>query len=110
MTNNSRRTHASVLVVEDDRANQRLLMQLLTREDYRVHVAENGEDALVALDAQAPDLIILDVRLPGINGFEVCRRIKHNPATRFTPVVLITGFHNREQRIEGINAGADDFL
>jgi putative two-component system response regulator len=65
---------------------------------------------LQSIATRPPTLILLDVGLPGINGYEVCRRVKENPSTRLTPVVLLTGLHGREHRIAGINAGADDFL
>jgi putative two-component system response regulator len=83
---------------------------LLRREGYEVRDASNGEAALAECAAFRPDLILLDILMPGIDGFEVCRRIKATPETRLTPVVLITGLFETEDRIKGINAGADDFL
>src|SRR5262245_59995753 len=102
--------HASVLVVDDEESTCGLLVRLLGREGYKVAAASNGEAALTAIERQPPDIILLDVQLPGIDGFEVCRRIKEHPPTRLTPVVMITGLYAREHRIEGIDAGADDFL
>jgi putative two-component system response regulator len=100
----------AVLVVDDEKQNLAILERLLTREGYVVHSFTDGESALEALDRTAPDVVLLDIQLPGLDGFEVCRRIKQNPATRLTPVVMVTGLHAVEHRIRGINAGADDFL
>jgi cyclic di-GMP phosphodiesterase len=99
-----------ILVVDDDAANLELLTRMLTRADYRVETASDGEEGLAALAAHPPDVVVLDVQMPRLNGFEVCRRIKHHPATRLIPVVLVTGLHERPHRLEGIDAGADDFL
>jgi putative two-component system response regulator len=99
-----------ILVVDDEQANRALLVRMLAAEGYQVHAAADGESALAELECHAPDIILLDVQMPGINGFEVCRRVKQNPATRLTPVVMVTGLEAREHRLEGINAGADDFI
>jgi putative two-component system response regulator len=100
----------SVLVVDDEEMTCGLLVRLLGREGYTVVTASNGEAALIAIERQPPDIVLLDVQLPGIDGFEVCRRIKQHAATRLTPVIMITGLYAREHRIEAMDAGADDFL
>jgi putative two-component system response regulator len=100
----------TILVVDDERQNCQILTRLLTPHGYTVESASDGEAALEAIEDRPPDLILLDVQLPGLDGFEVCRRIKQRPATRLTPVVLVTGLHEREQKIRGIDVGADDFL
>jgi putative two-component system response regulator len=99
-----------VLLVDDEAANIRLLKTLLLREGYSVVTASDGDEALAMVTSQQPDLVVMDVLMPKLSGYDVCERIKHNPATRLTPVVLITALHEREDRIRGINAGADDFL
>jgi putative two-component system response regulator len=99
-----------VLVVDDVAANVELLKTLLTREGYGVVTASDGEEALEMVAFAHPDLVLMDVLMPKLSGYDVCERIKHNPATRLTPVVLITALHERERKIQGINAGADDFL
>jgi putative two-component system response regulator len=99
-----------ILIVDDESASRAALEMLLRREGYEVHGASDGSSALAECSSFRPDLVLLDVLMPGINGFEVCRRIKATPETRLTPVVLITGLSDTEDRIHGINAGADDFL
>jgi putative two-component system response regulator len=101
---------ATVLVVDDIEANVELIRTLLSRDGYNVVTATNGEQALELVAARHPDLVVMDVLMPKLSGYEVCERIKHNPATRLTPVVLITALHEREHKIRGITAGADDFL
>jgi len=102
--------YASVLVVEDEPSNRDMLSRFLTKRGYEVRVAVDGETALGLIERQAPDVVLLDVQLPGIDGFEVCGRIKERQATRLIPVVLVTGLDAREHKIQGIRAGADDFL
>ncbi len=102
--------NSSILIVEDDSQIRDLLQQMLTGQGYRAESVADGETALELLAARHPDLILLDVGLPGIDGFAVCRQIKQRAATRLTPVVLVTGLHARQHRIKGIEAGADDFL
>ena len=87
-----------------------LLERLLTAQGYLVQTAVDGVAALVAVKTTSPDIVLLDVQMPGLDGFEVCRRVKADPATRLTPVVLITGLSDRESRIAGMDAGADDFV
>ena len=99
-----------ILAIDDQQPNLTLLTQMLEAEGHVVRTAGTGLSALEAIGRQLPDLILLDVGLPDIDGFEVCRRLKQNPLTRLTPVVMITGMNSREHRIEGITAGADDFL
>lgn len=99
-----------ILIVDDESAARAALETLLRREGFEVRDASDGPAALAACSTFLPDLILLDILMPGMNGFEVCRRIKATPETRLTPVVLITGLSATEDRIEGINAGADDFL
>src|SRR5579875_2241853 len=101
---------ARILVVDDIEANVRLLEAKLTAEYYDVSVAHDGVGALQAAAEQRPDIILLDVMMPGLDGFEVCRRLKADPATRHIPVVLVTALDGRQDRLTGLKAGADDFL
>ncbi|HTL00953.1 MAG TPA: HD domain-containing phosphohydrolase [Vicinamibacterales bacterium] len=99
-----------ILVVDDVSANVEFLKTLLTREGYMVVTASNGEHALQMLEHDQPDLVLMDVLMPRLSGFEVCDRIKQNKATRLTPVVLVTALSETGDRVRAINAGADDFL
>ena len=104
------RTAGRIVVADDVEANLDLLSGLLTREGYSVHVAGDGSAALELVLNQMPDLVITDAMMPGMDGFELCRRVKANPATRLTPIIMVTSLSERGDRIKGINAGADDFL
>ena len=99
-----------ILVVDDTPQNIKLLGDLLTAKGYEVTTAANGEQALESIARQAPDLVLLDIMMPGLSGYDVCRRIRENPATALLPVVLATSLDPREERVKGLEAGADDFL
>jgi two-component system, cell cycle response regulator len=101
---------ARILVVDDIEANVRLLEAKLSAEYYEVETASDGVTALAMAAANPPDIILLDVMMPGMDGFQVCRRLKDDPATRHVPVVLVTALDGRADRIQGLEAGADDFL
>jgi two-component system, cell cycle response regulator len=101
---------ARVLVVDDMLANVRLLEAKLSAEYFEVITAMNGLDALEAVQRSKPDIVLLDVMMPGIDGIEVCQRIKSNAATQHIPVVIITALDQPEDRVRGLSAGADDFL
>lgn len=99
-----------ILIVEDENGARAALEFLLKREGYEVRGVSDGEAALEECASFRPDLILTDILMPGIDGLEVCRQIKAMPEMRLTPVVLITGLSDTEDRIQAINAGADDFL
>jgi signal transduction histidine kinase len=99
-----------VLVVDDDPRNRRLLEGYLLSEGYEVRLAEDGNEALEEAFRQAPDLILLDVMMPGMNGFEVCKTLKSNPATRLTQVMMVTALDGTPHRVEGLDGGADDYV
>lgn len=101
---------ARVLVVDDLLANVRLLEAKLTAEYFDVSTAMNGVDALETIQRTHPDIVLLDVMMPGMDGIEVCQRIKSNPATQHIPVVMVTALDQPEDRLRGLDAGADDFL
>jgi putative two-component system response regulator len=101
---------ASVLVADDNEANLELFAGILTGAGYRVVCVRTGEEALAAVQAEPIDAVLLDVVMPGLSGFAVCQKLKLNPETCLIPVVLATGLTNAEDRIHGINCGADDFL
>jgi putative two-component system response regulator len=108
--NSTKSSAGRVLVVDDNAATTRLLERLLGDEGFQVEVAGDGVSALHSIQARMPDLVVLDVVMPNVGGFEVCRRIKRNPTTRLLPVVLVTAHSEQDKRIEGAKAGADDFL
>jgi two-component system cell cycle sensor histidine kinase/response regulator CckA len=101
---------AHVLIVDDERHNRELLEVLLAAEGYRLTVAESGEQALARMAEDPPDLILLDVMMPGMDGYETTAVIKSNLATRNIPIILVTALDNRDARLHGLNGGAEDFL
>ena len=101
---------AKVLAVDDEPRNLEVVSHFLEMEGFQVVTAADGEAALAMVAADAPDLILLDVMMPGLEGFEVCRRLKADPATVFIPVVILTALKGTQERIKGAAAGADDFL
>src|SRR6202012_5582557 len=101
---------ARVLVVDDILSNVKLLEAKLTAEYFEVITAFNGLEFLSRMDEGAPDIVLLDVMMPGMDGFEVCRRIKSNPKTAHVPVVMVTALDQPSDRVAGLDAGADDFL
>ena len=101
---------AKVLVVDDTPHNVKLLADLLAVKGYGVTTAVNGEEALAKVAADPPDIVLLDVMMPGLSGYDVCRRLRADPATALLPVVLVTSLDPQAERVKGIEAGADDFL
>ncbi len=99
-----------VLVVDDTPVNLKLLADLLAAKGYTVATATSGADALARIEAEPMDLVLLDVMMPGMSGYEVCRKIRDNPATAMLPVVMVTALDPAQERVKGIDAGADDFL
>jgi DNA-binding response OmpR family regulator len=101
---------AKILVVDDTPANVKLLAGVLEASDYDVCVAYSGREALEQVAKNQPDLILLDIVMPDLDGYEVCRRIREDATTALVPVVMVTALDPEEERIKGIEAGADDFL
>ncbi len=101
---------ARVLVVDDVLPNVKLLEAKLTREYFDVITASDGPEALVKAELQAPDIVLLDVMMPEMDGFEACERLKANPKTMHIPVVMVTALSDAADRVRGLEAGADDFL
>ncbi len=99
-----------ILIVDDIAGNRRLLESLLRPDGHAVRTAGDGGEALRLVRAERPDLVLMDVVMSHVNGFEACRAIKQDPSTCLTPVVLVTGLSDDASRIEGIEAGADDFV
>ena len=101
---------ARVLVVDDILSNVKLLEAKLSAEYFEVVSAFNGLECLAKVDESMPDIVLLDVMMPGMDGFEVCRRLKGNPKTAHIPVVMVTALDQPSDRVAGLEAGADDFL
>jgi len=103
-------TPAKILVVDDTPRNVKLVADLLTVKGYRVATASSGREALARMQTDQPDLVLLDVVMPEMSGYEVCHEIRENPATAMLPIIMVTALDPGEERIKGIEAGADDFL
>ncbi len=101
---------ARILVVDDTPQNVKLLGDLLGARGYTVMTASSGQEALDRVEAERPDLVLLDVVMPQMSGYEVCRKIRENPAMAILPVVMVTALDPAQERLKGLEAGADDFL
>ena len=101
---------AKVLVVDDTPHNVKLLADLLTVKGYEVATAVNGEEAIAKVGTERPDIVLLDVMMPGLSGYAVCERLRASPDTALLPIVLVTSLDPQQERVKGIEAGADDFL
>jgi adenylate cyclase len=101
---------AKILVVDDTPQNVKLLADLLGVKGYTVATAASGPEALARLESERPDLVLLDVVMPGMSGYEVCRKIRETAGTGILPVVMVTALDPAQERIKGLEAGADDFL
>jgi len=99
-----------ILIVDDDRDSLRLIGLMLQRRGYQVSVAQNGAQALAKAESEKPDLIILDVMMPDIDGYEVCRRLRMNPETAHAPIIMFTAKTQVTDKVAGFQAGADDYL
>ena len=99
-----------ILVVDDQTQNNDLLEAFLVPEGYEIIKAANGEETLGKLSSNQIDLILLDVIMPGMDGFEVTRRIRQDPKTRLMPIILVTALKETEDRIQVIKAGCDDYI
>jgi putative two-component system response regulator len=101
---------AKVLIVDDTGSSRSVAVGLLLQEGYEVIEADNGLDGIALVHQHQPDLVLLDVMMPGIDGYAVCRQLKQDENTRLIPVIFMTALEERSARIQGIEAGGDDFL
>lgn len=99
-----------ILIVDDERRNRQLLEVMLQDEGYELLLAEGGQEALRSVAAAPPDLILLDVMMPGMNGYEVAASLKVDPETRHIPIIILTALDDRNSRVHGLVAGAEEFL
>ncbi len=110
MESSSTEKKHKVLVVDDEELNVRFLSTFLTRKGFVVDVASRGTEALQQIDRSMPDVVLLDVMMPDMDGFEVCRVLRQNPQTHLLPVVMVTALHSIEDEVRALEVGADDFL
>jgi DNA-binding response OmpR family regulator len=101
---------SKILVVDDTEPNLRLLRALLTGAGYAVVTAGGGEDGIAAAARENPDLILLDIMMPDLTGFEVCQRLRATAETRLTPIVFLTALHEMEDHMRAVDVGGDDVL
>ena len=101
---------SKVLIVDDEAANLELAAALVSAEGYQPILASDGETALQQIQAHRPDIIILDIVMPKMNGIETCRKIKTNPRSYSIPVIIVTALNSQEEKMKAIAAGADDFI
>ena len=101
---------ARVLVVDDNEVNVKLLIAMLASEHYFVSTAADGFEALAKIAAEKPDIVLLDVMMPGLDGFEACRRIKADPVMADIPVIMVTALSDADDLVRGFEVGADDFV
>ena len=99
-----------ILIVDDEEANIKLLISWLVSLGYDIETAGNGIEAVQKAGTYRPDLILLDVMMPVMDGYEACRLIKADPATNNIPIIIVTALHDRESKLKGLEAGANDFL
>jgi len=99
-----------ILIVDDEEKNVKLIIAILKNYGYSFETAENGLEAIEKAEKFSPDLILLDIMMPEMDGYEACRRLKENPETQHIPVVMVTALADRESRIKGLESGANDFL
>jgi DNA-binding response OmpR family regulator len=101
---------ATILIIDDEPQNRRLLEALLQPEGYRTLSAATGDEAMALIEQHPPDLVLLDIMMPGMDGFEVASRIKANPATATIPIIMVTAQDGRGARMIGLNSGVEEFL
>ncbi len=106
----AKETAPDILIVDDNPDNLRMLCDILMEQYWRVRPVSDGMLALQAATTNPPDLILLDVMMPGMDGFQVCAKLKGNPLTRHIPVIMVTALTDKESRLKGLEAGADDFI
>jgi DNA-binding response OmpR family regulator len=100
----------TILIVDDEPTGREVLATLLQPQGYQLLMAANGQEALEQAAAHLPDLILLDVMMPGLDGFEVCRRLRADARLGEVPIIMLTALDDRASRLQGIQAGADDFI
>jgi len=103
-------SNQTILIVDDEAINLKLIKAFLMREDYQLMTALNGEEALQIIEEKIPDLVILDVMMPGIDGFEVCHQLKQKEAFKDVPIIMATALREKQHKVRAMQVGADDFI
>ena len=101
---------ARILVVDDQRSNVEMMAGVLKARGYAVYTALDGQQALEQVRELTPDLVVSDILMPGVDGYDLCRRLRAAPETALLPLILVTSLDGQNERIKGLEAGADDFL
>lgn len=99
-----------ILVIDDTVLMQRMISDILQTEDFNVIIAQNGEEGIIKVAQEKPDLVILDVILPGIDGFEVCKRLREDDSNNLMPIIMLTSQDDEEDKLQGLELGADDYI
>jgi DNA-binding response OmpR family regulator len=102
--------HSIILIVDDEPAGRHTLESILEGQDYELVMAEGGPEAIEIAQKILPDVILLDVMMPGMDGFEVCRRLRNDPHLAEVPILILTALDDRKSLLQGLEAGADDYL
>ncbi|UCD32095.1 MAG: response regulator, partial [Desulfobacterales bacterium] len=110
MTNADHGHKESILMVDDNPTNLQVLFQTLESMECRMLVAKDGQTALTIADKKLPDLILLDIMMPGMDGYEVCRRLKSQPSTQHIPVIFLSALSETDDKVKGLNIGAVDYI
>src|SRR4030066_900459 len=110
MNEDSTQNQYTILAVDDQEFNLAIMEDSLVPLGYRVIKAKNGRDALAQIESARPDIVLLDILMPDIDGYEVCRRVKENPESRDIPVVMVTSLEGTEDLVKALESGADEFL
>jgi len=100
----------SILIVEDNQTNAQLLKDVLVIKGYEVFIVTNGDDALASMEASKPDLVLMDVQLPGMDGYEVTRKMRENPQTKELPVIAVTAYALKGDKKKAMDAGCDGYM
>ena len=103
-------TNSVILIVDDSLGNIQILVDMLKGKNYHIHVARDGAAALKVVAQKIPDLILMDVVMPEMDGYEVCRRLKHRPETKETPIIFISALSELDDKVRGFEAGGVDFI
>jgi len=100
----------SILVIDDDALMQKVVEASLIKDDYKIYFASSGEEGIKLAKEHLPDLVLLDVVMPGMDGFEVCTRLRKDEQLLYIPIIILTALDDRDSKIQGLEAGADDYI